>query len=159
MFLKDITSKWTDVKQLVPKRDQVLQAEQMRQQRNEALRRKFAEKANGVGPWIERQMDSVAAIGMGMQGTLEEQLNKLRQYEQAVVQYRPHMDELEKIHQEVQEGMIFENRYTHYTMEVSLYHCLIYFLVDFYLTLSLFELTDSSCRLGTVIDFNSQEHQ
>lgn len=27
------------------------------------------------------------------------------------------MDELEKIHQEVQENMIFENRYTQYTME------------------------------------------
>ena len=108
------------MKQLVPKRDQTLQSEQTRQQRNEGLRRKFAEKANGVGPWIERQMDSVAAIGMGMTGTLEEQLSKLRQYEVAVNQYRPHMDELEKIHQDVQEGMIFENRYTHYTMEVCL---------------------------------------
>uniref|UniRef100_A0A6G4ZWP7 F-actin cross-linking protein n=1 Tax=Rhipicephalus microplus TaxID=6941 RepID=A0A6G4ZWP7_RHIMP len=64
-----ITSKWSDVKQLVPKRDQVLQAELMRQQSNERLRRKFAEKANVVGPWIERQMDAVAALGMGMQGS------------------------------------------------------------------------------------------
>ena len=102
----------------MPKRDQTLQNELMRQQRNEGLRRKFAEKANGVGPWIERQMDSVAAIGMGMTGTLEDQLSKLKQYEMAVIQYKPHMDELEKIHQEVQEGMIFENRYTQYTMEV-----------------------------------------
>ena len=29
-----------------------------------------------VGPWIERQMDAVAAIGMGMQGSLEEQLTR-----------------------------------------------------------------------------------
>ncbi len=29
-----------------------------------------------VGPWIERQMDAVAAIGMGMQGSLEEQLSR-----------------------------------------------------------------------------------
>ena len=29
-----------------------------------------------VGPWIERQMDAVAAIGMGMQGSLEEQLGR-----------------------------------------------------------------------------------
>ncbi|RWS10034.1 Alpha-actinin: sarcomeric-like protein, partial [Dinothrombium tinctorium] len=114
---KDITSKWTDVKQLVPKRDQVLQTEAMRQQRNEALRRKFGEKANIVGPWIERHIDAVAAVGMGMQGSLEDQLHKLKQYEVSVVQYRPNMDELEKIHQEVQESMIFENRYTQYTME------------------------------------------
>lgn len=44
-------------------------------------------------------MDSVAAIGMGMQGSLEDQLNKLKQFESGVVQYRPHMDELEKCHQ------------------------------------------------------------
>ncbi|CAL1268708.1 unnamed protein product [Larinioides sclopetarius] len=113
----DITTKWSDVKQMIPKRDQVLQTELMRQQSNERLRRKFAEKANAVGPWIERQMDSVTAIGMGMQGSLEDQLNKLKQFEVSVVQYRPHMDELEKCHQEIQEAMIFENRYTQYTME------------------------------------------
>lgn len=70
-----------------------------------------------VGPWIERQMDAVAALGMGMQGSLEETLHRLQQYEQGSVQYRPHMDELEKCHQEIQEAMIFENRYTQYTME------------------------------------------
>lgn len=113
----DITTKWSDVKQMIPKRDQVLQTELLRQQSNERLRRKFADKANAVGPWIERQMDSVAAIGMGMQGSLEDQLNKLKQFESGVVQYRPHMDELEKCHQEIQEAMIFENRYTQYTME------------------------------------------
>uniref|UniRef100_T1K6A3 F-actin cross-linking protein n=1 Tax=Tetranychus urticae TaxID=32264 RepID=T1K6A3_TETUR len=113
----EISNKWADVKQLVPKRDQVLSTESMRQQRNEALRRKFGERANVVGPWIERQMDAVAAVGMGIQGTLEDQKNKLLQYEQAVNQYRPNMDELEKIHQEVQESMIFENRYTQFTME------------------------------------------
>lgn len=75
------------------------------------LRRQFAEKANQVGPWIERQMDAVTAIGMGMHGSLEDQLNQLNQYEQNVFAYKPHIEELEKIHQAVQEGMIFENRY------------------------------------------------
>lgn len=115
----DIAAKWQDLKQLVPKRDQVLQAEIMRQQRNEGLRRKFGEKANVVGPWIERQMDSVTAVAMSTQGTLEDQLQKLRQLEQQATQYKPHMEELEKIHQEVQESLIFENSYTQYTMEVS----------------------------------------
>lgn len=66
---------------------------------NERLCRMFAEKANVVGPWIERQMDSVASIGMGISGALEDQLIKLKNTEQGVVQYRPHVDELEKIHQ------------------------------------------------------------
>lgn len=75
------------------------------------LRRQFAEKSNQVGPWIERQMDAVTAIGMGLQGSLEDQLHQLKQYEQNVFAYKPHIEELEKIHQAVQEGMIFENRY------------------------------------------------
>lgn len=81
------------------------------------LRRQFAEKANAVGPWIERQLDAVTAIGMGLHGTLEDQLHRLKEYEQGVYAYKPHIEELEKIHQAVQEGMIFENRYTQYTME------------------------------------------
>lgn len=79
---------------------------------NESLRRQFAEKANGVGPWIEKQMDAVAAIGMGMHGSvLEDQLNRLKDYESAVVSNKAIMEEMEKIHQSVQESMIFENRY------------------------------------------------
>lgn len=77
---------------------------------NEMLRRQFAEKANAVGPWIERQLDAVTAIGMGLQGTLEDQLHRLKEYEQGVYAYKPHIEELEKIHQAVQESMIFENR-------------------------------------------------
>ena len=55
------------MKTLVPQRDQTLQDELRKQQNNEALRRQFADKSNQVGPWIERQMDAVSAIGMGMQ--------------------------------------------------------------------------------------------
>ncbi|XP_071518294.1 alpha-actinin, sarcomeric isoform X2 [Panulirus ornatus] len=113
-----ITSKWGEVKKLVPQRDATLQAELQKQQNNESLRRQFAEKANGVGPWIEKQMDAVAAIGMGMHGSvLEDQLNRLKDYESAVIGNKAIMDEMEKIHQAVQESMIFENRYTQYTME------------------------------------------
>ena len=35
-----------------------------------------------------------------------------------VSQYRPHIEELEKYNQQIQECMIFENRHTPYTMEV-----------------------------------------
>lgn len=51
----------------MPQRDGTLAAELRKQQNNETLRRQFAEKANAVGPWIERQMDAVTAIGMGLQ--------------------------------------------------------------------------------------------
>ncbi|KAF4523344.1 hypothetical protein B566_EDAN005498 [Ephemera danica] len=113
----DLTKKWTEVRQLVPQRDGTLQAELRKQQNNEMLRRQFADKANNVGPWIEKQMDAVTAIGMGLQGSLEDQLLRLRDYEQGVYAFKPNIEELEKIHQAVQESMIFENRYTQYTMD------------------------------------------
>ncbi|KAK3608567.1 hypothetical protein CHS0354_042554 [Potamilus streckersoni] len=114
---QDLAHKWSDVKQMVPMRDKVLQDEMIKQQNNERLRRQFAAKANVVGPWIENQLDAVASIGIQMKGSLEDQLNKLHQFDKAVLQYKPNMDELERYNQEVQESMIFENRYTHYTME------------------------------------------
>merc|ERR1711910_208424 len=113
----DIKSKWGEVKTLVPQRDQTLEDELRKQQNNEALRRQFADKSNQVGPWIERQMDAVAAIGMGMQGSLEDQLSRLREYEEAIYQFKPHLEELERINQQIQESFVFENRYTQYTME------------------------------------------
>ncbi|CAH4036773.1 alpha-actinin, sarcomeric isoform X1 [Pieris brassicae] len=113
----ELNRKWSDVRQLVPQRDATLAAELRKQQNNETLRRQFAEKANAVGPWIERQMDAVTAIGMGLQGSLEDQLHRLKEYESGVYAYKPHIEELERIHQAVQEGMIFENRYSQYTME------------------------------------------
>lgn len=47
------------------------------------------------------------------QGSLEDQLHRLKEYEAGVYAYKPHIEELERIHQAVQEGMIFENRYIH----------------------------------------------
>ena len=52
-----------------------------------------------------------------MQGSLEEQLGRLREYEEAVYQFKPHLEELERINQQIQESFVFENRYTQYTME------------------------------------------
>lgn len=113
----EISNKWRDLRELIPLRDQELNRELIRQERNEGLRRQFAEKANVVGPWIENQMDGVTAIGMGLIGSLEDQLDKLKMSESTAHKYKPNIDELEKIHQEVQEQLIFENQYTQYTME------------------------------------------
>lgn len=98
-FTQDLAHKWSDVKQMVPMRDKVLQDEMIKQQNNERLRRQFAAKANVVGPWIENQLDAVASIGIQMKGSLEDQLNKLHQFDKAVLQYKPNMDELERYNQ------------------------------------------------------------
>lgn len=117
LHAQDITNKWEEVKQLVPHRDSTLQSEMMRQQNNERLRRQFATKANVVGQWVENQLDAVASIGISRASTLEEQLKKLQQFDRAVIAYKANIEELESYNQEVQESMIFENRYTQYTME------------------------------------------
>lgn len=48
---------------------------------------------------------------------MEDQLVRLKEYEQNVYAYKSHMEELEKLNQGIQESMVFENRYTQYTME------------------------------------------
>lgn len=65
--------------------------------------------------------DAVASVGTQGRDSLEQQLAKLKQYDGNVQTYRPHIDELEHLNQEVQEAMIFENRHTSYTMEVSIH--------------------------------------
>ncbi len=44
------------------------------------------------------------------QGSLEDQLSRLREYEEAVYQFKPHLEELERINQQIQESFVFENR-------------------------------------------------
>ncbi|KAG7470757.1 hypothetical protein MATL_G00117330 [Megalops atlanticus] len=114
---ESIDSKWDKVQQLVPQRDQALQEELARQQSNDHLRRQFANQANIVGPWIQNKMEEIGRISIEMNGTLEDQLTHLRQYEQSIIEYKPNIDQLEGDHQLIQEALIFDNKYTAYTME------------------------------------------
>lgn len=81
----------------MPERDSTLQNEMARQQRNERLRREFGQKANVVGQWIETNLDAVASIGLQSKMSLEDQLKKLRQFDNAVQAYKTNMDDLERI--------------------------------------------------------------
>ncbi|VDO19080.1 unnamed protein product [Heligmosomoides polygyrus] len=113
----DIRRKWGEVQQAVPRRDGQLQSELRRQQNNERLRTVFAEKANTVGPWLENELEKVLAIGLGGRGRLEDAIHQLRGIHQDAVNYKPNLDELERIHQEMQENFVFENRKSRYSME------------------------------------------
>ncbi|XP_056613702.1 alpha-actinin-4 isoform X2 [Triplophysa dalaica] len=114
---QSIDSKWDKVQKLVPQRDQALQEELSRQQSNDHLRRQFANQANMIGPWIQNKMEEIGRISIEMNGTLEDQLTHLRQYEQSIIEYKPNIDQLEGDHQLIQEALIFDNKYTTYTME------------------------------------------
>uniref|UniRef100_A0AAR2L1D5 Actinin alpha 3b n=1 Tax=Pygocentrus nattereri TaxID=42514 RepID=A0AAR2L1D5_PYGNA len=114
---QDISNKWEAVKQLVPMRDQMLQEEVARQQSNERLRRQFAAQANIIGPWIQTKMEEISHVSIDIAGSLEEQMSNLKQYEQNIINYKSNIDKLEGDHQLSQEGLIFDNKHTNYTME------------------------------------------
>jgi len=117
--MQELTHKWQQVRELVPQRDAVLQAEMVRQQNNERLREQFADKANIVGQWLESRLDKVANLGL-QKGSLEDHISTLHALEDEVAGYKPNLEELEKYNQDVQEALVFDNPHTPYTMEVSL---------------------------------------
>lgn len=55
-----------------------------------------------------------------MTGPLEDQMNQLKQYEQNIINYKHNIDKLEGDHQLIQEALVFDNKHTNYTMEVSI---------------------------------------
>uniref|UniRef100_UPI00398F8921 alpha-actinin-2-like n=1 Tax=Pristiophorus japonicus TaxID=55135 RepID=UPI00398F8921 len=114
---QEIAIKWDKVKTLVPHRDQTLQEELARQQSNERLRRQFAAQANVIGPWIQTKMEEIGHISIDITGSLEDQMNHLKQYEQNIINYKSNIDKLEGDHQLIQEALIFDNKHTSYTME------------------------------------------
>lgn len=65
-------------------------------------------------------LQEIGRISIEMHGTLEDQLQHLRQYEKSIVNYKPKIDQLEGDHQLIQEALIFDNKHTKYTMEVNL---------------------------------------
>ncbi|TMS02053.1 Alpha-actinin-3 [Larimichthys crocea] len=114
---QDVSNKWDAVKHLVPLRDQMLQEEVARQQANERLRRQFAAQANIIGPWIQTKMEEISHVSVDIAGSLEEQMNSLKQYEQNIINYKSNIDKLEGDHQLSQESLIFDNKHTNYSME------------------------------------------
>uniref|UniRef100_A0A9J7ZA64 Actinin alpha 2 n=1 Tax=Cyprinus carpio carpio TaxID=630221 RepID=A0A9J7ZA64_CYPCA len=112
-----INQKWEKVKKLVPQRDGALHEELSRQHVNERFRRQFAAQANAIGPWIQTRMEEIARSSVDLSGTLEDQMNQLKQYEHNIINYKSNIDRLEGDHQLIQESLIFDNKHTNYTME------------------------------------------
>lgn len=58
-------------------------------------------------------------MSVDIAGSLEDQMNSLKQYEQNIINYKSNIDKLEGDHQLSQESLIFDNKHTNYTMEVT----------------------------------------
>lgn len=94
------------MQQLVPQRDIALENEMSKQQRNERLRQQFALQANKLGPWLERQLDSLFAaqtantnVAPAAGSQLEKQLADLRRTDEEVARMRPSLIEMERNYQ------------------------------------------------------------
>lgn len=61
----------------------------------------------------------IGRISIEMNGTLEDQLTHLKEYQESIISYTPEINTLEGYHQLIQEALIFDNQYTSYTMEVK----------------------------------------
>lgn len=61
----------------------------------------------------------IGRISIEMNGTLEDQLTNLKEYQKSIISYTPEINKLEGYHQHIQEALIFDNQYTSYTMEVT----------------------------------------
>lgn len=61
----------------------------------------------------------IGHVSVDIAGSLEEQMNSLKQYEQNIINYKSNIDKLEGDHQLSQESLIFDNKHTNYSMEVS----------------------------------------
>ena len=70
-------------------------------------------------PVAPPSVQEIGRISIEMNGTLEDQLSHLKQYERSIVDYKPSLDLLEQQHQLIQEALIFDNKHTNYTMEAS----------------------------------------
>ena len=45
------------------------------------FRLKFAQQANAIGPWIQQKTEEIVGVALEMDGTLEQQISKLKSYQ------------------------------------------------------------------------------
>ena len=86
---------------------------------NESLRQDFATKANTAGAYIDAKNTALSEINLRSQGTLEEQLQNLKTFQDEVNAFLPNIEACEACNQENQAAMVFNNPHTRYTIEVS----------------------------------------
>lgn len=67
-------------------------------------------------------------MSIDITGSLEEHMSNLKTYEQNIINYKSNIDKLEGDHQLSQEGLIFDNKHTSYTMEVLTISYLLFIL-------------------------------
>lgn len=85
----------------------------------EQYRQDFASQANHAGAYIDAKNIALSELNMQGQGTLEEQLQLIKGFQEEVAGYQPIIEQCEAANQAAQASMVFENPHTNYTMDVS----------------------------------------
>lgn len=102
------------------------------------------------------RVQEIGRISIEMNGTLEDQLTHLRQYEKSIVNYKPKIEQLEGDHQLIQEALIFDNKHTKYTMEVHTHsHIDQVVIVSFPPPAKIIGQFSSLCYAGTSVRFGA----
>ncbi|VDD80990.1 unnamed protein product [Mesocestoides corti] len=113
-----LQDRWDLVQKLVPERDAALDAEMVKQQRNERLRQQFAVQANKLGPWLERSLDALFAAQTTPSGAqLEQQLAGFRKMDEEFAKMKPTLLDAERCYQDLQAHGVYTVPQTSYTMD------------------------------------------
>ncbi len=109
--------KWCSVLDAVPQYESNLAVELEKQQGNEQLRVAFAEKANVIGAYIEERSTALSELSMEGKGTMEEQLDAMKAFQEETVAYQPEIDAAESANQALENAIVFDNPHTQYSMD------------------------------------------
>ena len=102
---------WNNLQSLLQQRQSNLKMEQIRQEKNDKLRRIFAEKANSFSLWLVDVRRSMVESS----GQLQAQLQFLQSKLESVSQKKADLVEIEQLASDFQDGMIWHNNYTEHT--------------------------------------------
>jgi len=114
-----LSQRFSELQSLVEQREVTLSDEATKQSTRESLRRQWAEAAKQTQSWISSKLESVKKeLEQAAYDKLDDEVAKLQNTEVECGNYKPTFDNLESLHQQVQEALIFENSHTNISIEI-----------------------------------------
>lgn len=102
---------WASLRKIIGERDGELEREAQRQERNDALRRQFAQLANAFHGWLQITRNAMMEGG----GSLEEQLEAIRVRSGEVREKKSELKQIEDLGSVLEENLVLDNRYTEHS--------------------------------------------
>jgi spectrin alpha len=109
--MESLEETWNNLQKIISDRDQELLREEARQKENDALRQQFAQLANEFFAWLQNARSALLEAS----GTLEEQLQTLRERAIDVLNMKTRLKEIENLAAVLERRLILDNRYTEHS--------------------------------------------